>query len=275
MGLVNPWKKLRKMSKYQQAIDLEYENGGFIPSAQDYADAWEAASAAFKAAHSGEYDVAYGAHPRAKYDLISPDGTPKGLFVFVHGGYWLQRHKDDWTCYGEGALQAGWAIAHPGYPLAPEARVSEITAHIAQAITALATQVDGPIVLAGHSAGGHLVARMAMAGVLPAEVAARLTHVLSISPVSDLRPLLKLTMNDTLSLDAAEAETESPALGAPLDVPVTVVVGSQERPAFLDQARWLAEAWRAREIILPGRHHFDVIDGLRDADSTMMRAALG
>ena len=262
------------MSKTQQEIDLEYENGGFIPDAQSYADAWEAASAAFRAAHEGAYDVAYGAHPRAKYDLIRPEGTAKGLFVFVHGGYWLQRHKDDWTCFGEGALNAGWAIAHPGYPLAPEAQIGDITEHIAQAVTALAAKVEGPIVLAGHSAGGHLVARMVMAGVLPDVIAARLAHVLSISPVSDLRPLLKLTMNDTLRLDAVEAEVESPALGKPLDVPVTVVVGSQERPVFLDQARWLADAWAARQMILPGRHHFDVIDGLRDADSPMMRAAL-
>ncbi|TDT75336.1 alpha/beta hydrolase family protein [Litoreibacter halocynthiae] len=263
------------MTKTRQELDLEYENGGFIPDAQSYADAWEAASVAFRVAHAGDYDVAYGDHERAKFDLIRPEGTPKGLFVFVHGGYWLQRHKDDWTCYGEGAFNAGWAIAHPGYPLAPEARIGEITAHIAQAVTALAARVEGPIVLAGHSAGGHLVARMAMAGVLPKDVADRLSHVLSISPVSDLRPLLPLTMNDTLRLDEAEAEAESPALGKPLDVPITVVVGAQERPVFLDQARWLSEAWGAKQMILPGRHHFDVIDGLRDADSPMMKAALG
>ncbi|SFR58892.1 alpha/beta hydrolase [Litoreibacter janthinus] len=262
------------MSKTQQELDLEYENGAFIPNAQSYVDAWEAASAALRAAKTGEYDVAYGDNPRAKYDLIRPDGPAKGLFIFVHGGYWLQRHKDDWTCFGEGALTAGWAIAHPGYPLAPEVRISEITKHVAQAITALAEQTDGPIVLAGHSAGGHLVARMAMPGVLSAYVAARLSHVLSISPVSDLRPMLPLTMNDTLRLDAAEAQAESPVLGHSLDVPVTVAVGSQERPVFLDQARWLAEAWGVGHMILPGRHHFDVIDVLRDAKSPILRAAL-
>lgn len=262
------------MAKTQQEIDLEYENGSFIPGAQGYADAWEAASAALRAVRDGAYDVSYGAHPRAKYDLIRPEATPKGVFIFVHGGYWVQRHKDDWTCYGEGALSQGWAIAHPGYPLAPEVRVSQITSHIAQAIEAVAAQVEGPIVVAGHSAGGHLVARMAMPGVLPASVQARLAHVLSISPVSDLRKLLPLTLNDSLHLSAAEAEAESPVLGKPVDVPVTVVVGSQERPVFLDHARWLAEAWDARQMILPGRHHFDVIDGLRDADSPLLRAVL-
>lgn len=261
------------MTKTQQEIDLEYENGNFIPNAQAYADAWEAASEAFRVAHAGEYDVPYGPHPRAKYDLIRPDGPAKGLFVFVHGGYWVQRHKDDWTCYGEGALAEGWAVAHPGYPLAPEVRVRDITAHIAEAVEALAAKVDGPIVLAGHSAGGHLVARMAMDGVLAAPVQARLAHVLSISPVSDLRPLLPLTLNESLNLDPQEAEAESPVLGRPVTVPVTVAVGAQERPVFLDQARWLAEAWGAKHMILPGRHHFDVIDGLRDPASPLLRAA--
>ncbi|MEP3346844.1 MAG: alpha/beta hydrolase [Litoreibacter sp.] len=262
------------MSKTQQELDLEYENGEFIPGAQGYADAWEAASEAFRREKGGEFDVTYGDHPRAKYDLMAPVGKSKGLFVFVHGGYWQQRHKDDWTCYGQGAFDAGWTIAHVGYPLAPDVRITEITSHIAKAITALAARIEGPIVLAGHSAGGHLVARMAMAGVLPDDVVARVSHVLSVSPVSDLRPLLPLTVNDNLKLDAVEAMAESPALGKALNIPVTVVVGSQERPAFLDQARWLAEAWAVRHVILPGRHHFDVIDDLRDANSAMMQVAL-
>ncbi|WP_298257879.1 alpha/beta hydrolase [uncultured Litoreibacter sp.] len=262
------------MSKTQQELDLEYENGSFIPNAQAYADGWEAASAKFRATHDGEYDVGYGVNPRAKYDLIRPEGLIKGLYVFVHGGYWVQRHKDDWTCFGLGAYRLGWAIGHIGYPLAPEVRISEITSHIAQAITDLAERVEGPIVLVGHSAGGHLVARMAMASVLPSQVAKRVSHVVPISPVSDLRPLLSLSMNDSLRLDEAEAITESPALGKPLDVPVTVVVGSQERPVFLDQARWLAKAWDAPQVILPGRHHFDVIEGLKSPQDPLVKRVL-
>jgi len=58
-------------------------------------------------------------------------------------------------------------------------------------------------------------------------------------------------------------------------VPVTVWVGGDERPVFLDQAGWLAEAWNAELVIDKGRHHFDVIDGLADPDSAMMLALLG
>ena len=263
------------MSKIQQEFDLKYENGSFIPDAQSYADSWEAASAEFRAAHTGEYDVAYGENSRARYDLIHPQEGAQGLFVFIHGGYWVQRHKDDWTCFGQGAFDAGWAIAHVGYPLAPEVRIADITTHIASAIAALAERVEGPIVLVGHSAGGHLAARMAMSGVLPHDVFARVRHVVPISPVSDLRPLLSLSLNKLLRLDEAEAFAESPALHSPLQVPVTVVVGAQERPVFLDQARWLSQAWELPHRILPGCNHLDVIDDLRDANSPLMKMILG
>ena len=105
---------------------------------------------------------------------------------------------------------------------------------------------------------------MAVPGVLPWEVAARLSHVLPISPVADLRPMLRTSMNEKFGLDTAAAEAESPVLMRPLPVPVTVWVGGAELPAFLDQARWLSQAWNAPLEIAEGRHHFDVIEALAD-----------
>jgi hypothetical protein len=116
---------------------------------------------------------------------------------------------------------------------------------------------------------------MAVPGALPGDVAARLSHVMPISPVSDLRPLLQTSMNEQFRLDRAAAEAESPALMRPLPVPVTVWVGAEERPVFLDQARWLASAWNAGHEIAKGRHHFDVIEALCDEKSRMVSQLLG
>lgn len=260
------------MSASQKERDDAYENGGFIPGAENYPPKWEAAAAAFRDATPCELDVAYGAAEREKYDLFFPEHDPKGLFVFVHGGYWKARSKSDWSHFVTGALAHGFAAALVGYPLAPEARISQITASVSAGIAAVAGKVAGPIRLAGHSAGGHLVARMAMPGVLPDAVAGRVDRIMPISPLSDLRPFLELSMNDTLQLDAAEAEAESPVLGEKHDsIDMLTVVGSQERPAFLDQNRWLAEAWGIEQLILPGRHHFDIIDGLASKDTPVMR----
>ena len=55
---------------------------------------------------------------------------------------------------------------------------------------------------------------------------------------------------------------------------VTVWVGADERPAFLDQARWLSQAWDAPLVVDDDKHHFDVIEGLDDAQSRMTRCLL-
>jgi hypothetical protein len=107
-------------------------------------------------------------------------------------------------------------------------------------------------------------------------VAARVARVVPISPVADLRPLLRTSMNADLRLDAAEAAAESPIFGAPrAGIAVAVWVGADERPAFLDQARWLGDAWGVPVRQAAGRHHFDVIDALCDAGSPMIADLLG
>ncbi len=83
--------------------------------------------------------------------------------------------------------------------------ISEISTQIAAALTEVANRTQGTIVLSGHSAGGHLVARMTDPLLLGAEVRDRITRIVPISPVADLAPLLQTEMNDTLRLDEAEA----------------------------------------------------------------------
>ncbi|SFK92818.1 alpha/beta hydrolase [Shimia haliotis] len=256
--------------------DDAYANGAYIEGASAFPDRWAAEATAYREAVDAQVDVAYGKGARNVYDLILPVSAPKGLFVFVHGGYWLNFDKSWWSAFARGARELGWAVALPSYDLAPTARISEITQQVAAAITHAAGQVAGPIVLAGHSAGGHLVARAVCPGVLSDDVANRVVRSVPISPVSDLRPLMNTSMNENLRLDDAECQAESPALMAPRDgVEVTVVVGAAERPVFLDQAEWLCEAWGADRIVLGGKHHFDVIDALADAQSDLCKAVFG
>ena len=207
---------------------------------------------------------------------------PKGLAVIIHGGFWLAFDKTIWSDLAQGALAHGWAVAFPGYTLAPEARVADITAQIGRAVTAAAGMVAGPIQLCGHSAGGQMATRMICADTpLPPEVTARIAHVVTLSGLHDLRPLQFHSMNAGLRLDPAEAAAESPALLDPLPgIPVTVWVGAAERPEFLRQSALLAEAWGRKGqpvqlIAETGRHHFDVLDGLKDPQHPLTRAFVG
>ncbi|OSP56187.1 alpha/beta hydrolase [Pseudoruegeria sp. SK021] len=263
------------------SIDLAYANIPFIPDGAAYPERWADDAQVWRQLQAdigrARLNLPYGAAERQSFDLFLPQGRPCGLLVFVHGGFWHKFHRSDWSHFSRGATLADWAVAIPSYTLAPEARISAITQEIAAAIHAAAAMVAGPIRLAGHSAGGQLVSRMAMAtGPLEAAVLARVAHVVPISPVSDLRPLVPLQMNNALRLDPPEAAAESPTLHRPYPgLPVTVWVGAEERPAFLDQARWQAEAWSAPLRIAPGCHHFDILDGLESPDAPLTRNLLG
>jgi hypothetical protein len=115
---------------------------------------------------------------------------------------------------------------------------------------------------------------------LPDDVRARISHTVSISGVHDLRPLMKAAMNTDLRIDEAEARVESPALLEPMpNACVTCWVGSAERPEFIRQNALLANIWtglgaKTCTIEEPGRHHFDVIDGLADPDHPLTRTLL-
>ncbi len=261
-------------------LDDAYANAAYIPGGEAFPGMWLEAARSFAfvqgAADRFRPGLPYGTSGRARFDLVLPEGRPQGLVVFVHGGYWLNFDRSYWTHLAAGAQARGWAVVLPSYDLCPAVRIAEITDQITSAVQVSAAMVDGPIVLSGHSAGGHLVARMLEPGRLDPEVAARLQKVVPISPVADLRPLLKTSMAADLRLDAAEAEAESPVLMRDrLDVPVTVWVGGDERPAFLDQARWLSEAWDCGCVIAEGRHHFDVIESLEVADSDLVDVLIG
>ncbi|MEM9851621.1 MAG: alpha/beta hydrolase, partial [Pseudomonadota bacterium] len=197
-----------------------------------------------------------------------------------HGGYWHQTDISWWSHLASGAKARGWSVALAGYTLAPQATIPTITGEIAAAVTAIAERHPGPLRLAGHSAGGHLVSRMLCPGILSEAVAARIAQVVSISGVHHLVPLTKAAMNTTLGLTADTARAESPALLPPrVGARATFWVGAGERPEFLRQTRMITERWAeagaaVRDVYAPGENHFSVIDALSDPESPLISALL-
>ena len=253
--------------------DRDYSNGVFIPEADSYPPVWASLAATFRTdtGDRARLDLSYGPDERQRFDLFLPAHEPKGVVTFVHGGYWMEFNGSFWSHLAAGPLGRGWAVALPSYTLAPDATLSQMTQEIAAACRAISAQVPGPMVVTGHSAGGHLSARMGCVDMdLP-----MVRRVVPISPLAELGPLMATTMNETLRLTAEECATESPARLALRDgVSAHVWVGGDERPAFLWQARVLSEEWDCPWTSDPGRHHYDVISALSDPHSHLVDTLL-
>lgn len=226
-------------------------------------------------------DLAYGPASRNRLDLFLPQGKPRGLMVFVHGGFWMALDNSYWSHLAAGAVDNGFAVAMPSYTLCPEIRLTGIVGEIAAAIAFAADEIDGPVFLSGHSAGGHLVTRMMCAhSPLPAQVRKRIRRVLSLSGLHDLRPLLRIPYNETMRIDEAEAFSQSPALLEPAEgLDLICWVGAAERAEFVRQNALLANIWiglgaSTCEVMEPDLHHYNVIDGLADKNHAMTRALL-
>ena len=259
-------------------LDDAYANAPYIEGAEDYPPRWATAAATLREALGDRAELAlpYGDSPRQVFDFFNTAGASRGTIIFVHGGYWKAFDRSTWSHLAAGGLAAGWSVAMPGYDLCPDVRISQITRQIARAVSRIADKTTGPIALTGHSAGGHLVSRMLDPAVLAADVSKRISRVAPISPVANLVPLLDTTMNEILQLDAVEAAAESATqMPPPQDADVKIWVGGAERPVFLDQADELASSWDVPQVVVPGKHHFDIIEALESPDSDMVRFLTG
>src|SRR5690606_7197319 len=111
--------------------------------------------------------------------------------------------------------------------LCPAVRIGDIVEQIRAACATLHRETGAPVIVSGHSAGGHLAACMlAMEAHVPAAYA--------ISGLFDLGPLIPTSLNAALGLDEPEAEALSPLFWpAPEGKTLDAVVGGAESGEFL------------------------------------------
>ena len=217
-------------------------------------------------------DLRYGPSADETLDLVVPHtGAP--LIVFFHGGYWRRLHKDDNTFVARGFAQHGIATAIVNYGLAPVVPLEEIVAQARRSVTWLRVNARqhgadaSRLVVAGHSAGGHLAAMCA--------VDAPVSAVATLSGLHDLRPLAHTFVQEWLQLDDARAAALSPTLLAPA-APTTVIAraGARESDGFHEQGRDFADAWRAHGCDASyadsaGDNHFTIVERLVDANDAL------
>jgi acetyl esterase/lipase len=218
---------------------------------------------------------------------------PSPLVFAVHGGFWRQAFDRTHVRPLAGALaRRGFVVALPeyrrvgglgGWP-ATGYDVEAALATCAQLIDVAAPgRIDpaAPLVLTGHSAGGHLAL---WAGLRAG--AARASRVVALAPVTDL----VYAARHRLGSGAAQAllggePADVPGMYAeadvlrllPSDVPITIVQGADDHqvPAELNRrvAEQYADGERLRYVELTGVEHFALVDPLSPVfESTVVPA---
>lgn len=193
--------------------------------------------------------------------LGAPAGRP--LLVVVHGGFW--RPAYDRTHLGpmtEALALAGWSTVAPEYrrvPGRPDLAVEDVHAAL-RAVAGRADLTGGRrVLLAGHSAGGHLALQAA------ATAAHAPAGVLALAPVADLRLGQALGLDGDavaafLGEDAAARPDLDPArLPAPA-APVRIVHGTGDAVVPVALSESYVRRHLAAALVPVPAGHFAVID---------------
>lgn len=270
-------------------LEARYNNRELVPEHPSFLARWAQRSAQVRdAAARKRLDVAYGATPAQRLDVFPARREQAPVLVFIHGGYWRALDKSDHSFVAPAFTDAGVHVVIPNYSLCPKVRIADIALEMTQALAWTwrhATEFGGDptrIVVAGHSAGGHLAAMMlacewALVGEdLPPTLA---RSAIALSGLFDLEPIRHTPfLQADLQLDDDQVARVSPAGFAPPSGRLRALVGEQESDEFLRQTQLIEAAWGADRVpvcaAVPGCHHFSILDELARVGSSTHRVAL-
>lgn len=249
----------------EEALSVAYDNRAAFFNWQETIDKGAALSEPVRARPGSLLAQSYGDTVRSIANVYPAPAPHAPVLVFVHGGYWRSLDIDMFDFVLAPYLDRGVAGINLEYDLAPAVTLSAIVRQVrvgVRWVSARASDWNGDpsrIVVAGHSAGGHLAV---MAG-LDEEPVVR--HVVSVGGVYDLEPVRRTVINDDLRMSAEEAQDQSPihvASGQP--VPVSLFCGAGELAEFRRQQRAFAAALASHAMTysaaeLAGHDHFSAV----------------
>lgn len=239
-------------------LEAEYNNRARVPGHPAIIAGWMRDAEAFRTAHPPE-TLTYGPGLRERMDLFLPADI-RGVAMFFHGGYWQAMDRSAVSHCAAGLLARGVAVACPSYDLCPAVPLGRIVEQAEAAARALHARLGRPMVVSGHSAGGHLAAMLLAR--LPARMVAA---AVPISGLFWLEPLIPTSINLALGFDAPAARALSPALLPSPGRTLHTVVGGAESDEFLRQSAEFAALWGGTSEALPGLDHFTILSPLPDA----------
>lgn len=213
-----------------------------------------------------ERDIAYGPHPKQRFDVYLPAQLKPGapILFMVHGGGWRIGDKDSRGVTGNKVahwLKKGFVFVSTNNRLLPDAdpvqQAQDVAAAVA-AVQARAAQLGADpkrLVLMGHSAGAHLVAllgaspaMLARAGAQPPRGVVSLDSAAMDVPEMMKKPLLPDIYNNAFGIDHAFWVAASPSHQLSRHGLPMLIVCSSRRPDACPQGRALADKAAGLEV---------------------------
>ena len=261
-----------------------------VAAAEDYArqvTAW--AQAPLPATVRVARDLAYGPHRLQRCNVFAPAQARQApVLVFWHGGGWTHGYREWVTFMAAAVVARGLVLVAPSYRLAPE---HPLPAGYHDALALLAwLQREAPawggapdrLLLAGHSAGGHLAALAALrvadrtAAGVPAHAVRACLPVSGIHDLHEASPAPGSLEERVYTMVLANGEPHLDTLLSPLywaagnGVPFDLRWGERDSPRVRKSNARLAALLQAqpgavcRTNVEPSLDHFQTHTGLHD-----------
>jgi arylformamidase len=271
--------------------DLEYHYNprAAVPDSERYGEARTGINQQGLEWPGRKADIAYGTGDLEKLDIYLPakGDAPHPVHIFIHGGYWRSREKEDFGFIGAALASQGLLAVVIDYPLCPVVTLDEVVASTRAAFAWVCNSIadhDGDpsrITISGHSAGGHLGAAI-IAHDWPAGFLGdgTLQGAVLVSGIYDPAPAQDLSISSEIGITPEIAARQNFANKAPeLKCPVTVIVGGGEPAGWIDQsadyAGFIRSAGIATEYIVSGKeNHFSIQDQFCDPGSDVLASIM-
>jgi arylformamidase len=281
--------KLYRDFATQEELDAQYDLLVLLPEeAARYGEFCQRESEAARKDLDHHLGVPFGP-TLAEHVDVYPAGEGAPVLVYVHGGFWVLRTSREFGFVARGPVSRGVATVVTNYALCPAVTIDEIVRQTRAAVAWAYQNAESfggdpeRIHVAGHSAGGHLVAMLLATDWdkdygLPANIIKGAT---AISGLHDLAPFPYTFLQPKVQLTWDQVRKNSPILHLPeWSPPLLVAYGGDETNEFKRQSDDFFVAWKAKglageRLVVPGKNHYDIVDGFLDAESPLLSGILG
>jgi hydroxypyruvate isomerase len=269
----------------QETLDKEYDNRKKVENAAEHIVWYSETSEVTRNSMTSSLNLTYGNTADETLDLFFPNGSDKGnedrpVHVFIHGGYWKALHKDDFSYVANCLNETNGICAVINYSLIPTVSLDQLVQQCQQSLMWLWQNISDYggdrelITLSGHSAGGHLVARMIgtdwnkLDPKLPTDL---IKGGISLSGIFDLEPIQLSFLNDDLQLDTPCSRRNSPVhLFNRNNCELVCLFGEHEGEEYRSQSESISEVWPNTDAqMLEGHDHFTIVQEMNQAHSTV------